>query len=154
MRYQSQLPNPASDSFYCHKNPLRCCHIWHVFRYKMTTLPILLPGNVIPKPSPLLYNEWKPQRYLSEPQPPPQDDGKIIEQEMANARQMLDGKIIKKTRPRRTVDYNGSMGRWALVGKSALYHFISSEGVPSCVNYDLIQHMCLIYALVHLSSSM
>ncbi|KAF8811992.1 WD40 repeat-like protein [Phlegmacium glaucopus] len=83
----------------------------------MTTLPILLPGSVIPNPSPLLYNEWKPQRYLSEPQPPPQDDGKLIEQEMANARQMLDGKIIKKTRPRRTVDYNGSMGRWALLRK-------------------------------------
>ena len=88
----------------------------------MTTLPILLPGNVIPRSSTSLYHEWKPQRYLSEPQPPPQDDGKVIEQEMANARQVLDGKIIKKTRPRRTVDYNGSMGRWALVSNSVLYH--------------------------------
>ena len=81
----------------------------------MSSLPILLPASVIPKSSPSVYHEWKPQRYLSEPQPPPQDDGKIIEQEMASARQMLDGKIIKKTRPRRTVDYNGTLGRWALV---------------------------------------
>ncbi|EKM83138.1 hypothetical protein AGABI1DRAFT_111633 [Agaricus bisporus var. burnettii JB137-S8] len=28
---------------------------------------------------------------------------------------MIDGKLIKKTRPRRTVDYNGGMGRWALL---------------------------------------
>ena len=85
----------------------------------MSTLPVLLPASVIPKPSPSLYNEWKPQRYLSEPQPPPQDDGKI-EQEVFTARQMPDGKVIKKTRPRRTVDYNGSMGRWALVSDSML----------------------------------
>ena len=91
------------------------------------SLPILLPASVIPKPSPSLYHEWKPQRYLSEPQPPPQDDGKVIEQEMANARQMLDGKTIKKTRPRRTVDYNGSMGRWALVGNFLLHHSKFSE---------------------------
>ncbi|KNZ79943.1 Polyadenylation factor subunit 2 [Termitomyces sp. J132] len=30
---------------------------------------------------------------------------------------MLDGKLIKKTRPRRTVDYNGGMGRWTLLRK-------------------------------------
>jgi hypothetical protein len=38
-----------------------------------------------------------------------------LEAELANARQMIDGKLIKKTRPRRTVDYNGGMGRWLLV---------------------------------------
>ncbi|TRM59843.1 hypothetical protein BD626DRAFT_506592 [Schizophyllum amplum] len=27
---------------------------------------------------------------------------------------MLDGKMLKKTRPRRTVDFNGGMGRWNL----------------------------------------
>ncbi|KDR81955.1 hypothetical protein GALMADRAFT_240297 [Galerina marginata CBS 339.88] len=83
----------------------------------MSSLPVLLPGNVIPRSTPAQHLEWKPQKYLSEPQPPPQDDGKIMEQELANARQMIDGKIIKKTRPRRTVDYNGGMGRWALLRK-------------------------------------
>ena len=119
----------------------------------MSSLPILLPASVIPKPSPSLYHEWKPQRYLSEPQPPPQDDGKIIEQEMANARQMLDGKIIKKTRPRRTVDYNGPLGRWALVSNLRAVSFNNSlTGVCSCENYDPTQDMYLIYVLARLSS--
>ena len=43
------------------------------------------------------------------------DDMKLQELEMAAARQMMDGKIVKKTRPRRTVDYNGGLGRWGLV---------------------------------------
>ncbi|KAI6125282.1 hypothetical protein EV401DRAFT_1938833 [Pisolithus croceorrhizus] len=34
---------------------------------------------------------------------------------MATARQLADGKVVKKTRPRRTVDYNDGLGRWALV---------------------------------------
>ena len=42
------------------------------------------------------------------------------EQELANARQVMDGKMIKKTRPRRTVDYNGGMGRWVLVSRTRL----------------------------------
>ncbi|KAF8968246.1 WD40-repeat-containing domain protein [Flammula alnicola] len=83
----------------------------------MASLPVLLPGNIVPRSSSTPHLEWKPKRYLSEPQPPPQDDGKVMEQELANARQMIDGKIIKKTRPRRTVDYNGGMGRWALLRK-------------------------------------
>jgi len=78
-------------------------------------LPVLLPANLLPKPSPTPQLHWKPKKFLSEPQPPPQDDGKLVEQDLANARQMIDGKIIKKTRPRRTVDYNGGVGRWALV---------------------------------------
>lgn len=80
----------------------------------------LLPASAVPQPS--IYDEWRPQRYLSEPEPPPQDDTKVIEQEMASARQMLDGKTVKKTRPRRTVDYNGPMGRWALV--NAMRHTV------------------------------
>ncbi|KAF9484986.1 WD40 repeat-like protein [Pholiota conissans] len=83
----------------------------------MTSLPLLLPQNIIPRAISTTHVEWKPKQYLSEPQPPPLDDGKILEQELANARQMIDGKIIKKTRPRRTVDYNGGMGRWALLRK-------------------------------------
>lgn len=80
-------------------------------------LPILLPQKSIPTPNSASHLEWTPKRYLSEPQPPPLDDTKLQELEMAAARQMLDGKIVKKTRPRRTVDYNGSLGRWAMVSK-------------------------------------
>ncbi|TBU26067.1 WD40 repeat-like protein [Dichomitus squalens] len=36
---------------------------------------------------------------------------------MDMARQQADGKPVKKVRPRRTVDYGGSMGRWALLRK-------------------------------------
>ncbi|KAH0584521.1 hypothetical protein H2248_010055 [Termitomyces sp. 'cryptogamus'] len=82
-----------------------------------TALPILLPPNYIPQESSVPHLEWKPSRYRSAPQPPPQDDGKLQELELASARQMLDGKLIKKTRPRRTVDYNGGMGRWTLLRK-------------------------------------
>ncbi|KIM49650.1 hypothetical protein M413DRAFT_438821 [Hebeloma cylindrosporum] len=83
----------------------------------MAALPVLLPANVLPKPSSTPHLQWKPQKFLSDPQPPPQDDGKLVEQDLANARQMIDGKLIKKTRPRRTVDYNGGVGRWALLRK-------------------------------------
>ncbi|KAF5318013.1 hypothetical protein D9619_012251 [Psilocybe cf. subviscida] len=83
----------------------------------MSDLPVLLPPNVLPQPSSTPHVEWRPKKYLSEPQPPPLDDGKMMEQELANARQMIDGKLIKKTRPRRTVDYNGGLGRWALLRK-------------------------------------
>jgi len=89
-------------------------------------LPVLLPANVLPKPPSASHFQWKPQRFLSEPQPPPQDDGKLMEQDLANVRQMIDGKLIKKTRPRRTVDYNGGVGRWALV------HRISFLGWYGC----------------------
>jgi len=81
----------------------------------MSSLPVLLPNSVLPKNSATAQLDWKPKRYLSEPQPLPQDETKILEAELANARQMIDGKLIKKTRPRRTVDYNGGMGRWLLV---------------------------------------
>ena len=79
----------------------------------MASVPVLLPPNSLPRaPHPTL--EWVPKRYLIGPQPPPVDDAKV-EQELAAARQMADGKAVKKTRPRRTVDFNGGMGRWALV---------------------------------------
>lgn len=80
-----------------------------------TALPVLLPGKAIPQPPRNPHLEWTPQKFRTGPQPPPMDDGKVQEQELASQRQMLDGKLIKKTRPRRTVDYNGGMGRWALV---------------------------------------
>lgn len=80
-----------------------------------SSLPLLLPQKAIPTPNSASHLEWTPKKYLSEPQPPPMDDVKLQELEMAAARQMMDGKIVKKTRPRRTVDYNGGLGRWALV---------------------------------------
>ena len=77
-----------------------------------TALPVLLPDKAIPLAPSMANLEWKPTKYLSVPQPPPTDEGKFQD---IDARQMLDGKLVKKTRPRRTVDYNGGMGRWALV---------------------------------------
>jgi hypothetical protein len=86
-------------------------------RYMASSLPLLLPQKALPQLPNAPHLEWKPQRHLSEPQPPPQDESKIQEETLANARLMIDGKLIKKTRPRRTVDYNGGMGRWAFVGR-------------------------------------
>ncbi|KAJ6620351.1 WD40-repeat-containing domain protein [Mycena sp. CBHHK59/15] len=81
------------------------------------TLPVLLPLRSIPHPPSTPHVEWSPSRYLSVPQPPPVDDATRMQELEANARQFADGKPIKKTRPRRTVDYNGGMGRWALLRK-------------------------------------
>lgn len=55
------------------------------------------------------------------------DDARVLEQEMAAARQLQDGKAVKKTRPRRTVDFNAGMGRWNLLRK----HRPNSTYVPS-----------------------
>ncbi|KAI0255321.1 WD40-repeat-containing domain protein [Lactifluus subvellereus] len=77
-------------------------------------LPLLLPTPTTKTTS---YPEWKPQRYLQPPQPPVVDDQRIHDLELAVQRQLLDGKALKKTRPRRTVDYAGGMGRWALFRK-------------------------------------
>jgi polyadenylation factor subunit 2 len=77
-----------------------------------TALPLLLPTQPTKSTS---YAEWNPQRYLQPSQPPIVDDQRIHDLELAVQRQLLDGKALKKTRPRRTVDYAGGMGRWALV---------------------------------------
>ncbi|KIK91982.1 hypothetical protein PAXRUDRAFT_830393 [Paxillus rubicundulus Ve08.2h10] len=79
-------------------------------------IPLLLPSSSIPR-LPNTKFEWTPKRHLTGPQPPPIDDAKVMEQELAAARQLADGKAVKKTRPRRTVDFNGGMGRWALLRK-------------------------------------
>ena len=55
------------------------------------------------------------RRHLQPPQPPVIDDQRIQDLELAVQRQVLDGKCLKKTRPRRTVDYAEGMGRWSLV---------------------------------------
>src|SRR5882762_1647085 len=107
-------------------------------------LPLLLPQKTIPTTGDASHLEWTPRKYLSEPQPPPMDDMRAQEMEMAAARQMMDGKIVKKTRPRRTVDYNGGLGRWGLV---CIYHscmlllsLIYTRS--SCVNCGKILYMC------------
>jgi hypothetical protein len=88
---------------------------WHAPALDMSStaaLPLLLPTPTTKTTS---YPEWKPQRYLQPPQPPIVDDQRIHDLELAVQRQLLDGKALKKTRPRRTVDYAGGLGRWALV---------------------------------------
>lgn len=92
-----------------------------------TSIPMLLPSSSIPRPPLHPHLEWTPKRYLSDPQPPPMDDARVLEQEMAAARQLQDGKAVKKTRPRRTVDFNAGMGRWNLLRK----HRSNSTYVPS-----------------------
>lgn len=76
------------------------------------SLPLLLPSNALPSTS---STTWQPKKFLEPPQPPPQDDGRLQDTALAAARQLLDGKALKKVRPRRTVDYGGGMGRWILV---------------------------------------
>ncbi|KAK0448275.1 WD40-repeat-containing domain protein [Desarmillaria tabescens] len=74
------------------------------------SLPILLPKSALPQPNTF---------YLCKP--PPVDDAKVQEQELANSRQMLDGKIIKKTRPRKTVDYYGGMAQMRKLRPNSTY---------------------------------
>ena len=75
--------------------------------------PLLLPPEyILPDPNP---EEWAPAKLFEEPAPPPVDNDKIRELELAAQRQLLDGKALKKTRPRRTVDYTGGVGKFALV---------------------------------------
>ncbi|TFY58670.1 hypothetical protein EVJ58_g6274 [Rhodofomes roseus] len=82
-----------------------------------TDLPVLLPRKVLPRTE-LLPREWSPKADLTTTNPPPPDDARTHDQEMAMARQLMDGKTVKKVRPRRTVDYGGPLGGWALLRKS------------------------------------
>lgn len=77
-------------------------------------LPVLLPPTAVANPSEF---EWRPQRDLDIPVPAPPEDARTHDQEMAMARQAMDGKVVKKVRPRRTVDYGGPLGRWTLVSR-------------------------------------
>ncbi|KAF5389574.1 hypothetical protein D9757_004104 [Collybiopsis confluens] len=75
---------------------------------------------------------------IHKPSPaPPVDDIRAQEQELAYARQFMDGKLIKKTRPRRTVDFNGGMGRWDMLRKlrpHPLYVHQMRPCPPSIIN--------------------
>jgi hypothetical protein len=87
--------------------------------------------------------QWKPTRYLEPPQPPPQDDAKQREIEMATARQLMDGKALKRIRPRRTVDYGGSMGRWELVRDESQRALTGVDDLQSSFgNTVRIRRMC------------
>ena len=93
----------------------------------MSGLPLLLPEGWQPRPS---LSSWQPKQHLLPPNAPPVDEGQVRDQEMAAQRQLMDGKALKKTRPRRTVDYAGGMGRWALV-RSALIVRCAFRCAPS-----------------------
>ncbi|KAH9948151.1 WD40-repeat-containing domain protein [Amylocystis lapponica] len=82
-----------------------------------TPLPVLLPQRSIPRAE-SAHCEWTPTRDRSVPNGPPGDEARTQDQEMAIARQLMDGKTVKKVRPRRTVDCSGGMGRWALLRKT------------------------------------
>lgn len=119
----------------------------------MPPLPVLLPQGSRPS-SQVSQHEWRPKRDLSIPLPAPQEDSMTQEQQMAMARVGPDGKV-KKVRPRRTVDYGGPMGRWALVSicidSSNEYILILSASYESC---DRTKRMCRSYGLRrHISST-
>ncbi|PIL33001.1 transporter [Ganoderma sinense ZZ0214-1] len=77
-------------------------------------LPLLLPARYIPSQDASKIG-WTPKRDLEVPNQPPPEDPRALEMDMA--RQLADGKPVKKVRPRRTVDYGGAMGRWILLRK-------------------------------------
>ncbi|KIY63929.1 WD40 repeat-like protein [Cylindrobasidium torrendii FP15055 ss-10] len=75
-----------------------------------TALPLLLPAKYLPQPKPAnSFKEWRPKQYLEPPIPPaPLDIQDIV----------VDGRVVKRTRPRKTVDYFGGMGRWTSLQKT------------------------------------
>lgn len=101
------------------------------------TLPLLLPASVLGVKSESDPQQWKPSRHLQAPQPPPRDDSKQHDLEMAAARQLIDGKAFKKVRPRRTVDYFAGVGRWTLVSSFAIsrLHVAWCHWDYSCARY-------------------
>lgn len=113
------------------------------------SLPILLPPRAIPKAHALSHLEWTPKRYLEEPQPPSNEDA-LLQEEFIQ-KQLLEGKVVKKTRPRRTVDYNGGMGRWILVSRNNL-DMCTAENEKSPENFGRTQLSFLIFARVLLIS--
>jgi hypothetical protein len=101
------------------------------------TLPLLLPASVLGLKSESDPQEWEPSRHLQVPQPPPKDDSKQHDLEMAAARQLIDGKAFKKVRPRRTVDYFAGMGRWTLVS-FCLFALASRDLTGTIVAQDIV----------------
>ena len=129
---ESKQKNRAEERFYTSVTPLwefqpsairRDDHTQRLglsCKMSTATLPLLLPPGVLGVKSESDPQEWKPSRYLQAPQPPPTDDSRRHDQEMAAARQLVDGKAFKKVRPRRTVDYFAGVGRWTLVSSRSV----------------------------------
>ena len=102
-----------------------------------TTLPLLLPASVLGAKSESDPQEWKPSRYLQAPLPPPKDDTKQHDLEMAAARQLIDGKAFKKVRPRRTIDYFAGVGRWTLASFFVTLRLVSRGLTRFVVTQDI-----------------
>lgn len=102
----------------------------------MATLPLLLPTQLAKTTS---SSAWEPKKHLHPPQPPVVDDQRIHDLELAVQRQLLDGKALKKTRPRRTVDYAGAMGRWALVCPYITSSRAVADPAVPCVQFRKLQ---------------
>jgi hypothetical protein len=77
------------------------------------TLPLLLPARPTKTTN---YPSWKYQRYHEALQPPVIDDQGIHDLEFAVQHQLLDGKVLKKTPPRRrwTMREGWAVGRWSV----------------------------------------
>lgn len=98
---------------------------------------------------------WSPSKHKLPPEPPPPPPEMPISQEMAAA-QGIDGKLLlKKTKPRRTVDYFGPMGRWFYVCQtnymlfpSANSAFSYARSIPMVIFliYDQLLRISLTYA--------
>jgi polyadenylation factor subunit 2 len=87
-------------------------------------VPLNPPNLLSSKPREAVQGEWRPTKYLTVLQPPPPDVERL-EQELAAQKLGMDGKAMKKAKPRRTVDFTGGMGRYDIVRRIyvALYHF-------------------------------
>ena len=73
----------------------------------------------------------EPQRYLYSPQPSAVDDQRINGLEITVYRQLFDGKALKKTGPRRIVDYAGWNGLLSVVCRRFVHRRKSlSQGWP------------------------
>ncbi|PVG00060.1 WD40 repeat-like protein [Serendipita vermifera] len=84
-------------------------------QYTSQGLPILIP-NLKPLPEDI----WKPTKYLIKPEPPAALPDITPAVEAAAQMVGIDGKtLLKKTKPRRTVDYFGPVGRWLWIRRTA-----------------------------------
>jgi polyadenylation factor subunit 2 len=59
---------------------------------------------------------WRPERYLDPPAPDVEEVNEQASYQAAITRPAGDLRGAKKFKPRRTVDYNGGVGRWRNVG--------------------------------------
>lgn len=118
---------------------------------QMSAVPVLLPFKLhVPS-----EDEWRPTKYLQDPQPPPIDEAKA-QQELAAQQLGMDPRAVKKVKPRRTVDYGGELGRWALVSTLRTLRFVVRADILRCSfrKPDQIGHGLRTFVRLLLSSSM